>query len=211
MNYLISAGENYIKLLPFFIILQLIIMGLCKRDKRTIPPGFVWGVQVLALLMIFLFVITGESGVFDIMHYDRSMSKPDQLNLTLFERTYQDRFGFVMNMIAFIPFGILLPTLWESFAKFHKTVAAGLILSVVIEITQLFNLRSTDVDDVFMNTLGTVVGYIVYLIVFKKHHKYFQLKNAQNCSIGVEYCGYIFVVCIFLGSYVIRPLINLWI
>ena len=42
--------------------------------------------------------------------------------------------------------------------------SAGACLSLVIEVCQLFNLRATDIDDLMMNTLGAVFGYLLWCL-----------------------------------------------
>ena len=66
------------------------------------------------------------------------------------------------NVLLFCPLGFLLPLLWEKYAKWWKTLAAGAGLSVLIECTQLFLIRGTDVDDVLLNSLGALIGYGAY-------------------------------------------------
>ena len=39
--------------------------------------------------------------------------------------------------------------------------------SLAIELNQLLNNRITDIDDVFTNTLGAIVGYVIYRVLFK--------------------------------------------
>ena len=71
----------------------------------------------------------------------------------------------------FVPFGFMLPIMWNEFESFKKTVEAGFLFSLFIEITQMFNFRATDVDDLMMNTLGTVIGFGIYYILFVKIFK----------------------------------------
>ncbi|RHQ97741.1 VanZ family protein [Peptoclostridium sp. AF21-18] len=82
-------------------------------------------------------------------------------------------FGFGINYLNFnfIPFGFMLPIMWNEFESFKKTVEAGFLFSLFIEITQMFNFRATDVDDLMMNTLGTVIGFGIYYILFVKIFK----------------------------------------
>lgn len=77
----------------------------------------------------------------------------------------------VLNVIMFVPFGFMLPIMWNEFESFKKTVEAGFLFSLFIEITQMFNFRATDVDDLMMNTLGTVIGFGIYYILFVKIFK----------------------------------------
>ena len=91
---------------------------------------------------------------------------PPRVNLVPFVRMldYASRrellLNFVGNIAMFIPGGIILPVLYERLRGFWKTVAAGAGLSLCIELLQLpFSVRSTDVDDLVLNTLGAAIGY----------------------------------------------------
>lgn len=73
----------------------------------------------------------------------------------------------IMNVIVFIPIGILL-YLWSSKGKWWKAIGTGCIISISIEAMQLVTKRGfCEVDDVIHNTLGCVIGYgIAKLITF---------------------------------------------
>lgn len=43
----------------------------------------------------------------------------------------------------------------------------GILFSLAIELNQLLNNRITDIDDLFTNTLGAIVGYVLYRVLFK--------------------------------------------
>ena len=64
------------------------------------------------------------------------------------------------NIVMFAPFGFLVPLLWN--ASTGKVILSGCLASVLIEVCQLFLPRSTDIDDVILNTAGTVVGVLLY-------------------------------------------------
>lgn len=71
------------------------------------------------------------------------------------------------NIAIFIPFGLLLPIVQKDKSK--KIILYGLITSALIEIIQyVFALGSSDIDDLMLNTLGTVIGYLLYIIIHKK-------------------------------------------
>ena len=55
--------------------------------------------------------------------------------------------GYILNIIMCMPLGFLLPLIWEDCRKLGKTVLIGAGFSLLIEITQLFNYRATDIDD----------------------------------------------------------------
>ncbi|GGH84251.1 glycopeptide antibiotics resistance protein [Pullulanibacillus pueri] len=66
------------------------------------------------------------------------------------------------NVMLFIPFGFTLSMRLPNQNKW-RIVGIGCLLSMMIEITQLFMPnRCTDIDDVILNTLGTFLGYLFY-------------------------------------------------
>lgn len=80
-------------------------------------------------------------------------------------------FGFSMNILMFVPFGFLLPLLWKSMRDWKHTGLAGFCLSLLIEVSQLFSFRATDIDDLIANTLGAVLGYWAWALVFGRRRK----------------------------------------
>lgn len=65
------------------------------------------------------------------------------------------------NIIMFIPIGVMLPLLWRKFSV-GRTVLAGFLISLFIETVQLTLDRSSDIDDLWLNTTGALIGYGIY-------------------------------------------------
>jgi len=86
--------------------------------------------------------------------------------------------NFVGNIVMFIPIGVLLPLLWKKFDRAWRTIGTGLLLSVCIELLQLPQMRSSDVDDLWLNTLGASFGYILYKKIPNNFKKSFNRKQA---------------------------------
>lgn len=76
--------------------------------------------------------------------------------------------GMSLNILMFIPFGAFLPIYFGRFWKMSTTVLAGAFMSFSIEVLQLFTFRLTDIDDLIMNTLGTLLGYGIGAIIVHK-------------------------------------------
>lgn len=77
---------------------------------------------------------------------------------------------YILNIIMFMPLGFLLPAYLGKFQKCKKSSIDGILMSLAIEICQLFNIRTTDIDDLLMNTLGALVGYCcwkVFSLIFR--------------------------------------------
>ena len=70
------------------------------------------------------------------------------------------------NVIGFIPFGALLPSISRRPSGFFRTMFIGFELSLMVELSQLvLKVGSCDVDDVLLNTLGCCLGYGLYRLL----------------------------------------------
>ncbi|MBD5549465.1 MAG: VanZ family protein [Lachnospiraceae bacterium] len=70
------------------------------------------------------------------------------------------------NIIPFIPFGFLLPIAYKKFNSTIKVLSMGLASILIIEIFQFFTkLGSFDVDDIILNMIGIVCGYLMFLVI----------------------------------------------
>ena len=63
----------------------------------------------------------------------------------------------------------------------------GILFSLAIELNQLLNNRITDIDDVFTNTLGAIVGYVIYRVLFKMICKREEKRLDTNSSLVIKY------------------------
>lgn len=81
---------------------------------------------------------------------------------SLTENTIQDN---IINIIIFIPIGILLGFISKKLLLM-KSLLVGLFISESIECSQLIFMRGNfDVDDLFNNTVGAVIGAVVFMFV----------------------------------------------
>jgi glycopeptide antibiotics resistance protein len=76
------------------------------------------------------------------------------------------------NIVVFIPLGIGVAgifcgdNLWQTF---RRAALGGFLVSLTIELTQLaIPSRATDIDDLIFNTLGTMLGAIMFIAVQQK-------------------------------------------
>lgn len=73
--------------------------------------------------------------------------------------------NFPGNIIMFMPIGFFAGLLGDK-PRWWKGGGWAFLLSLFIEVSQLFVARGTDVDDLILNTLGGLAGYGLYLLVF---------------------------------------------
>ncbi len=86
-----------------------------------------------------------------------------------------------------------------------KTALSGITFSLIIELSQLFNGRITDIDDLLMNTLGALIGWVIFRLL-KEHLSKLQDKvTVQSTNIKIplllreEACFY--MVIAFIGMF----------
>jgi glycopeptide antibiotics resistance protein len=71
------------------------------------------------------------------------------------------------NVLLFVPFGVLLPLLFEKLRRPWPLLWRVTIISVAIEVGQLFTrARATDVDDVILNAVGALAGLGLFWAVW---------------------------------------------
>ena len=74
--------------------------------------------------------------------------------------------NLIGNILAFIPLGYMLPRLSSAFRNLFFCLGIGLSVVLAIELFQLYtNFGCFDVDDILLNSLGIVIGYILYKIL----------------------------------------------
>ena len=74
---------------------------------------------------------------------------------------------FLMNVVGnicvFMPFGWFLPVLIEKCRKWFSVLLFSLELSLAVEVVQLITkVGCFDVDDLLLNTMGGIMGYLMY-------------------------------------------------
>lgn len=76
-----------------------------------------------------------------------------------------------LNILLFTPLGIAMPFIYSK-ASLVKIVLMGLSLSLFIEFIQFFLGRQCEIDDLICNTIGAVLGYLLYLLIKKMFPKF---------------------------------------
>lgn len=72
------------------------------------------------------------------------------------------RFNLLGNMIPFVPFGFMLPMIFEKANSLIRVLIVGFSVILFAEVFQFFTrLGSFDVDDIILNMLGIFIGYLL--------------------------------------------------
>lgn len=95
------------------------------------------------------------------------------INLVPFQTIKHDviyaPYNLLANIILFIPMGVLIPIIFPSFKSLFKTLSLCSAIIFLIEIIQRVTfLGSFDVDDIFLNLLGSLIGYILLKLLVSR-------------------------------------------
>ncbi len=98
------------------------------------------------------------------------------------------------NMIMFMPYGLFI-AYFVRVKKISLLLLLSFILSFTIEVTQLFIGRVFDVDDIMLNLIGSLIGFLLYRMIDKVEDKLPRiLRNNLFYSIVVLISIIIFVL-----------------
>lgn len=74
--------------------------------------------------------------------------------------------NLIGNIVVFVPYGFLFPYVLKKGSNFFVMLFNAFLFVAGIEIFQLFSaFGAFDVDDILLNCVGAVMGYLLYLIL----------------------------------------------
>ncbi len=150
------------------ICLCIFVICLIGILSQTIIPKFVYingKIKFIAFLDKFNFI------PFKILY-------KTYIQITKYSNYTHFLINIVGNICMFIPLGILLPLLNDKYKNLKSTVMFGCILSICIELIQIVLPRITDIDDVILNTLGTLIGYVIFVFMKNIFPRFIQKFNS---------------------------------
>lgn len=166
-----------------------------KKYKRYI-------VYILFLLWIYIIIRLTISGRESIDEYRIKLSLFWTVKDAWIKKSSQDWFYLVANIYMFIPFGIFLPILFKKMKNWFNIFVAGLTFSFAIEIIQFFfKLGYFEFDDLINNTLGTVLGYAIFVVAVTIMKKYKPSMVEVYCATGlIVVVNMFFLIATMLGQ-----------
>lgn len=137
-----------------------------RKKKRPVRAG-----RELLLYLFFFFLVGVSSQTvlcslpsFSLQNVGKKISLvPGTIFYRMKISPYSAIIGFWGNLLILSPLGFLAPALFRR-AKFCHVACGGALLSLTYEILQLPLDRSTDIDDLLLNTAGVILGYLLFLL-----------------------------------------------
>lgn len=151
----------------------------CRADlfmkKQIVITSIKWGIFIIYLMtLLYVVFFAKEMGraeiasgykynihpFMEIKRYIKYLNDDSVLGRISF-------LNIIGNVLVFIPFGFFMPWLTDKKSNFIITLIYGFALSLAIEFVQLIcKVGCFDVDDLMLNSLGVVLGYIAFKVIF---------------------------------------------
>ncbi|WKB36566.1 VanZ family protein [Terrilactibacillus sp. S3-3] len=191
LMFIIVSMTWFISALPFLIPYHILLTAQSKK------MGYKLSIEHIVIVYIFVYYLTGVLSFtqipsikdivynsFGILTPNGLHIPPDEINLIPFRWITEGVRPYIENILLFIPLGFMLPCIWKKYEVLWKTALSGMTLSLIIELSQLLNGRITDIDDLLMNTLGALIGWVIFRLL-KGHLSKLQNKvSIQSTNTG---------------------------
>lgn len=144
------------------------------NKKRIVIIG--WIIFYIYILLLSYFLFFSERYGRDLVTNNYNLQPFKEIKRFIKYREQIGLEGFLVNIVgnvlAFAPFGFLLPLLNIHYRKFYRIAIISIIFSLVIEISQLLlKVGVFDIDDILLNSIGGILGCLCFMIfhsIYKK-------------------------------------------
>ena len=181
--------------IPIEVALQAILFP--KRNFKQ---------RILVIMFsLYLVALFSAVGIPDI----RSITVDYSFNFIPFVDIFSDTVSYVrneiLNILLFVPMGILLPMIWGKETFNVKSIAMfSFGLSCIIESMQIFTFRLTDIDDLITNLIGALLGYGLLKLLKKGMWKKFKCTEGKISNKVEITIWFLIAFCImfFISPYI---------
>lgn len=141
-----------------------------KKKHKFMIRAISWVLFIVYLVMMVYFLFFSEMlgrTPSDTYHYNLKPFTEIQRYIIYYRRlgNFYVILNLIGNVICFMPLGFVLPILSNKNRNIFKVTFICLLCSATVEFTQLISkLGSCDIDDVILNTLGGILGYLCFII-----------------------------------------------
>lgn len=172
---------TYTQMFIFITLVWIALRAFIAFRNRKID----WKREALLITVYICFVVIArivyfpwhlEDGHIGKLVFDADRIIPVWCNFIPFTFLRETYDGWKMNIIGnitmFIPVGVSWPLCFKKLDNVWKAALAGFGLSLFIELTQIpFFDRSSDIDDLILNTAGALIGACIYFLIKKAKNK----------------------------------------
>ena len=168
MNILTESIDNMWPMLTIFLVVIAVVrVATIKNNNEKLVFYKEFSNLLFIIYILLLYELLTRAELNTVRGY----------NLVPFSEMFRYEIGstsfylnVVGNIVIFIPFGYLISTYIKP-KRILSILIVSVISSATVEFVQLCIGRSFDVDDIILNSLGAIIGFLIYigLGAIKKH------------------------------------------
>ena len=211
--YLGNIGDYVLQMLPCMAAALVLFLWLRPRRQRKLARRglfsspcrerglllfamFCAGLAALTVFPAYFWtaghwreVLDGTERLFPAVELELQLQTLQLRPLQEIFRAFRGRwvmFLMLANIGIFVPVGFFSALLWRG-PRWWKSVLAGFCASFFIEFIQFFIGRSTDIDDLILNTAGALAGFWLFCVlraVFPSFSEKFQCQPKGGFCCG---------------------------
>ena len=201
MFSILAIGYELLSSLIPFLIMLILFRRVRGKYSASVSRWHYILPAVFAVYIVAVFHITGVGTLYDGLTAELEEMK-ERINLIPFSNKI-DIIGYLLNVVMFIPLGFFIPLIWKQMGKLSNAILAGAAFSILIELSQLLSYRGTDVDDLITNTLGAVIGYIMYKLWARLSKSKSQFTGFDSRELPA------YILVLFLGRFLLFNYVGL--
>lgn len=179
-KYIVKDLTSVLRFLPYGIaagILTVIILRIIngqreKKNRKTLPVAASAGYFMYLAILVVITFLSRESG---------SNTGVDLELLSTWGINDRNNAYVIENILLFIPYGFLSAWMFASVRNLFSCTLLGLVSSFAVEYLQMISGRGYfQIDDIITNTIGTVIGYLVFKCVWAIVKKLRKRKSGEK-------------------------------
>lgn len=158
--------DRIYKMLCVFLPCMIYMKIARKRVQKVSIKHFVW-VLIFVFYLYLCLDVAGIGTIWQMERYARNKIIIEMVEINWIPFSSEGVLTYLLNILMFMPLGFLLPLIWKNMRKGSKVFWTSFGFSFAIEFCQLFNIRVTDIDDLIMNTIGGMFGFLIWKMFAK--------------------------------------------
>lgn len=172
------------------VIYKKIMKGKKNISKRKLA---LYSISICYIIIVLGAVFLNRTSLYGDMNLHLFSSYKEAYNkmeISLFR-------NIVLNILLFVPLGALIPMYSDKLKKSYIVISIGFLFSLIIEgIQYITRMGIFEVDDIFNNTIGVLIGYSIFMI-------YNNIRNKVNRKyIALYVLPILIVITFFIGIYI---------
>ncbi|BAM46179.1 hypothetical protein AXY_00470 [Amphibacillus xylanus NBRC 15112] len=164
------------------IILSLFVAYLSGLLSQTIMPDFTFGVDSLTRELYFWFNFDNINANINLIPFKSITEYLYTTNSAVDDWGAISSLNLLANLMLFLPLGIFAPLLWIKLRSFKSILLLGIGFVTTIEFIQYFIGRSSDIDDIILNSLSILIGFSIFRLLQLGYDRYNQKTRSTNLA-----------------------------